>query len=173
MNLKFWGQNEFFENVQIIYQYSFQLIDYPIEVATFLEDFLHSKYFKEDCLPLIVKRDVEHKHNFLKRVFNEDKLSIKDFKIMSKVKLLQFFDEYSKEESWRDDRNDFVRLNKKFDDFLMKETCDTYFLLSKEWFPKNSIILDQFSVDIYIYYFLIIWIDEKEKLLTVCEWKYD
>src|SRR6266700_1214751 len=121
MNLKFLGQNEFFENVQIIYQYSFQLIDYPIEVATFLEDFLHSKYFKEDCLPLIVKRDVEHKHNFLKRVFNEDKLSIKDFKIMSKVKLLQFFDEYSKEESWRDDRNDFVRLNKKFDDFLMKE----------------------------------------------------
>jgi hypothetical protein len=172
MSLKFLRQDEINEGHQNIFRYLFLTEDVPNIVNDFLDVFLHSEDFKNDCLPFIVKGNLGKNDRFLKHAFSEEVLSITDFKEFSKEKLLHYFDVYSKDSSWGDDRADFVVLLNKFVDLIRTEKSDQFYLISKEWFEKGNEILND-SSEFYLYYFLIIWLDRDKKVVNVCEWNYD
>jgi hypothetical protein len=172
MSLKFWGQDEIKEGQQAIFWYLFLTDSIPDSPNNFFNEFIHSDNFKEDCLPFIVKKSIGKNDRFLKHAFNANNLTIADFKILSNAEILHFFDEYSKDSKWGDDKDDFIVIMNRFSTLIRKETSDKFFLISKEWFDKANKILNEDS-DIYLYYFLIIWLDVDNKMVNVCEWNYD
>jgi hypothetical protein len=172
MSLKFWAQTEIIEGNQAIFWYLFLIDNISGTVNDFLNTFIHSANFKENCLPFMVKKNRGENDRFLKHAFNADALDIEDFKILKKDELFNFFDNYSREGSWGDDRADFLIIKKKLNDLIEKETTDHFYLISKEWFDKGSKLLNDNS-DIYLYYFLIIWLDSDKKVVNICELNYD
>lgn len=174
MEINFLGQDGVYaDDGQSIYFYLFLLETNPIIWDDFLEYFLQSKYFINDCLPFFIKKYPKPTFRYLKHAFREDQLKANDFRIFNKVELLNYFENYSNDESWGDDRNDYIVLMNNFKKIISKENCDYYFVINKEWFPNNSNKLYSDSADLYSYYFLILWIDVENKFLNVCEWNYD
>ena len=136
-----------------------------------IEEFIHSETFKEDTLPNVAKRSA-NRDRFLKKAFKEEELHIRMFKKMSKVELKDFLIEYSKDDSWRDDRNDFIIIMNRFIELLQIETTNRFYLLNKDWFRADDPILSLDS-PFYTYYLLIVWVDEHRRILNVCEWRFD
>jgi hypothetical protein len=172
MTAKFWGQYEIREGYQAIFWYIIIINDVSNELDHSLNSFLHSDSFRDFCLPFNVKKSAGENYHFLQRAFNQDTLSISDFKVFSKEQLISFFKDYSTSDSWGDDKNEFVTMMNSYRELLQKEASDHFFLISKEWFDKGNKILNADS-EIYIYYFLIIWFDEVKKVINVCEWIYE
>jgi len=173
ITFKFYGQDKICENgYQTICWYLFLVDGVYKNLNTLVDDFIHTINFKEDALPFFVKKNLGNTESFLKHAFNEEILSIENFKVFNKHELINFFDKYLADDDWGSDRGEFERILKKFYTSITKENSDTFFLISKEWFDKESNIFNPFAY-IYIYYFLIIWFDSDKKLLNVCEWFYD
>jgi hypothetical protein len=172
MTAKFWGQYEIREGHQAIFWYILLISDVSNELDDFLNSFLRSDSFRDFCLPFTVKKFPMENYPFLERAFNQDTLSLSDFKVFSKKQLVSFFKDYSTSPSWGDDKDEFATIMNGYFDLLQKEASDRFFLISKEWFDKGDKILNSDS-EIYIYYFLIIWFDGDKKVLNVCEWIYE
>jgi hypothetical protein len=50
---------------------------------------------------------------------------------------------------------------------------DSFYLISKDWYAKNDVRLREPENWIFIYYFMIVWIDYSKSTLTICEWTYE
>ncbi len=139
-----------------------ELIDY----------FIHSTSFTEESRSERIKNytgDI----GFLRQAFEIELLKINDFKQTDKDGVSKFLNDYA-EEDWGDtDGNDFVNIKNKFIEFLSDVDSNSFYIISKEWFDENDKLLREPENWCYMYYFLIIWLDEKNKTLTVSEWKYD
>jgi len=85
---------------------------------------------------------------------------------------MRFFEDCSQSDSWGDDKEDFVTLVKNFKELISKETSDSFFLISKDWFNQGDQILNADN-QFYTYYFLVLWSNMNEKTLNVCEWNGD
>ena len=96
-----------------------------------------------------------------------------DFKQVDKNGLIKFLDDYAEEDDWETDRDDFIKIKDRYFEFLENVQSKNFYIISKEWFDQNDKRLRQEESWIYTYYFLIIWIDEIKKILTVSEWTYD
>src|SRR6185312_6173998 len=172
MTVKFWGQHEIREEYQAIFWYIFLVEDTLGESVDLINEFIHSNYFTDFCLPFIVKKYTGENYRFLQRAFNRDVLDLSFFRSFNKKELKNFFEEYAGSASWGDDRNAFVTLIKRFNDIFNSEVGDQFFLISKEWFTSGDKILNADS-EFYIYYFLIVWFETDKKVINICELNYD
>lgn len=138
-----------------------------------IDNFIKTENFSLDCLPEIVKNDRENPDFYLRQLFDNNKLSINDFKMLSKIELINYFESFAKHDDWGDDKIDFETLLGIFKSEIENSKSDKYFLIDKDWFDKESDKIRDPESWIYINYFLAIWIDRIENKLTVCEWNYD
>jgi hypothetical protein len=135
--------------------------------------FFHSKSFTEESIREIIKNDTENRP-FLRQAFEIDLIKMDDFKQTDKNKIIEFLNDYGNTNDWGDtDGDNFIKLKDKFLEFLTNVKSNNFYLISKEWFDENSEKVREPENWIYSYYFLIIWIDEIDKILTVSEWTYD
>jgi hypothetical protein len=164
------GQREIIMGNQGIEFYWFSIDNAPLRLSNFMDEFLHSSMFKNECVSKREKEDANPIFPYLGSAFN-DKLAISDFRLLTKEEILEFFSDYSKLDEWGEDKGDFLNLFNNFSNFLSREHCNDYFIISKEWFDSFHAILTA-SSKIYNYYFLIIWINQIKEL-RVCVWNYD
>ena len=170
MIFDFYGQYEIREGYQAIFWYIVQFDPAALELKKVIGNFLHSDNFRDFCSPFIVKKYGRENNRFLQGAFNQAALEISDFKIFRKEELVKFFDDYSNTNDWGEDRAAFVAVMSDFNEFLRKEGCDSFFLISKDWFKRGDRLLSLDS-EFYSYYFLIIWLDNRT--INICEWSYD
>ena len=172
MTFSFSDQIEIISGHQGLFWYSLVIDHLFDDISHLFNEFIRSDNFSVDCRPLIVKNDSRINTRYLDSAFNYDRLSMSDFKFLSKYELLNFFDDYGNDDNWGDDRPDFKVILNKFETLLIEEISEEYLLISKEWFDKDDVLL---SVDsnVYLYYFLIIWIDQNKKMIKIIQWKYD
>lgn len=147
--------------------------DQKLEEVELIDFFIHSKSFTDESRREIVKNDTENRP-FLSQAFEIDLIKIKDFRKYSKNELIKFLNDYAEADDWGDtDGDDFVKLKDRFLEFLKAVKSDNFYIISKEWFDEKDKKLREPENWIYLYYFLIIWIDEANKTLTISEWTYD
>ena len=134
--------------------------------------FVHSESFTKKSRREIIKN---HKGDipFLRQAFEIDLVKMDDFKQVDKNGLIKFLDDYTEEDDWETDRDDFIKIKDRYFEFLENVQSKNFYIISKEWFDQNDKRLRQEESWIYTYYFLIIWIDEIKKILTVSELTYD
>jgi hypothetical protein len=138
-----------------------------------IDKFLKSKHYTIDCLPDFVKNDTKHPDFYLRQLFNDKQISITDFKELKKEEIFDFFEQFSNHDDWGEDKGDFKILLEKFNSIINNYESNRFYLISKDWFGEGSDKIRKPENWIYIYYFLIIWIDRINKYLMVCEWNYD
>ena len=172
MTFSFLGQDKITEGEQAVYWYLFSINTTINDTSFLINEFLHSENFKNEALPFIVKKDTNSRFLFLNRAFNEDVLSVKDFKLLRNDQLYEYFLKYSNESDWGDDRKDFKILLEKFNELFSKEAAEKVFLINMDWFDKSNPTLNSDS-EFYLYYFITIWVDKSKQQLNVCEWIYD
>jgi hypothetical protein len=172
MHYRFFGQFEIREGYQAVFWSLFLVEAMSPDLNIWLSDFIHSENFRDERLPFIIKKNFGNPDRFLRGSFNEELLKATDFKVLNKEDLLEYLEDYSKHESWKDDREEFKSLLHKFNGFFINEDPDEIFLINKEWFNKGEKILSSDS-EYYIYSFLMIWFDKPRKQINVCEWNYD
>lgn len=138
-----------------------------------IDYFIHSFSFTEESPSERIKNytgDI----GFLGPAFEIDLLEISDFKQAGKIGVSKFLNDYVEENNWGDtDGDDFVNIKTKYIDFLSNVDASSFYIISKEWFEENHKLLREPENWCYMYYFLIIWVDENNMSLTVSEWKYD
>jgi hypothetical protein len=172
MNLNFLDQLEIRIEYQVVFWYTFSIERVFGNEADLLNEFIHSNCFKEYGKPAIVRQSHTGSDRFLQGAFVLDNLDITHFRRFTKEDVMRFFVEYSKSDSWRDDREDFISLVKELNERLSKEPSDHFYLISKDWYKLDDPIVNVDS-QIYTYYFLVMWLDRVKKVINVCEWNSD
>lgn len=137
-----------------------------------IDFFIHSKSFTEESRREIIKNDKENRP-FLRQAFEIDFLKLDDFKQTDKKGVIKFLNDYTEEDDWKSDKDDFIKIKDKFIESLKFVESDNFYLISKEWFDEKDQILREPESWIYAYYFLIIWLNTANGKLTVSEWTYD
>ncbi len=135
--------------------------------------FIHSSSFTEESRSEQIKN---HKGDipFLRQAFEIANISIGDFRELDKNNIIKFLNDYSEQDGWGDtDGDDFIILKNKFIDLVKSVHSDKFYLISKDWFDEKDKRLREPESWIYSYYFLILWLDNLNKTLTVSEWTYD
>lgn len=172
MAIRFIEQRKNIQGYQGVFWSIFSIDKLPLSEPPFIDGFVRSKNFRYDCLPDIVKENRDKKLRYLSPAFNEDVLSVKDFKVLKKDELVQHFEGYSKDGSWGDDLGDFINLKNLLKEIIQDAGSDGFFLIDKDWFGKGDAILNSDS-EFFIYFFFIIWLDAKKMTLNVCRLNYD
>ncbi|HEY8562883.1 MAG TPA: hypothetical protein VIL74_21070 [Pyrinomonadaceae bacterium] len=167
------SQKEIDENYQGINISEFTYVNSDnISEENLIVSFIHSKSFAEDSRREIIKNDTANRP-FLRQAFEINLVSISDFKQLDKNGIKKFLDDYAEADDWGEDGNDFIKIKDGFIELLKGVESNYFYLLSKEWFEETDEKLREPENWIYTYYFLIIWIDKANKILTVSEWTYD
>jgi hypothetical protein len=151
----------------------FSLNDTELSDINLIGTFIKSENLTKDCIPEKVKKDSQNQDSYLRPVFNDKKIFITDFKSFNKLDLQDFFNDFLAQSSWAKDKSDFIIIFNRFKIILDSTSFESVYLISKDWFDEESEKLREPESWIYIYYFLIIWIDTAKKNLLVCEWSYD
>lgn len=172
MKTAYLGQNKIQSAYQGMFWHTFSAEDIIMPEESWLMEFVHSDYFKESIRAELVKQAQSETYPFLEGAFNLSNLDATDFRVFTKEGLVHFFHEYAKSDDWGEDRAGFITIMNRFDQLLENETSDNFFLISKEWFNQGDRVLSRDS-EVYIYYFLIVWMDIDKKIVNVCEWNYD
>ena len=162
--------NEKFQGVNITEFYYSN--PYNLSNDEIINNFLHSDHIENDCVRDVVKNS-SHKHEYLKGAFVLPEINVNDFKKCSKEEIMKFLSDILAEPDWREDIDDFKRIHDRFVRFLNDLNTNNYYSISKSWFDElNSIKLTPESW-VYVYYFLILWIDNKIKILGFSEFDSD
>jgi hypothetical protein len=172
MKTKYLGQNKIQSEYQGMFWHTFFAEDSIVPEESWLMEFVHSDNFRKSIRQEAVKQPASLTYPFLKGGFNLSNLDVTNFKVFNKAGLVDFFNEYAQSDDWGEDRAAFIAIMDEFNRLLEKQRSDKFFLISKEWFSKGDPVLNQDS-EIYLYYFLIIWIDIDKGIVNVCEWDYD
>jgi len=135
-----------------------------------IDEFLKSNSFAVDCLGEKAKKNPEI---YLRQLFDNQKISVEDFRELNENEIANFFIDYSNESDWGEDRKEFKNLVEKFKTIIGNYPSDKFYLISKDWFEKDNEKIRNPENWIYLYYFLVIWFDNEKKSLIVCEWTYD
>jgi hypothetical protein len=167
------GQRKIQLNYQAIFWYMFSMenIDPEIEESWLIE-FVHSDIFKQMIRPESTRPAGPESYPTLESAFHLSHLAQTNLRTVNKEQLNRFFREYAESNDWGDDRAEFIAIMNEFFDVLETRQENKFFFISKEWFNKGDRILSEDS-DIYLYYFIIIWINMDDKIVNVCEWSYD
>ena len=138
-------------------------------------DQIADHFIREQQLSFNSLRNVEktEENQSFANTFNIDRIGIRNFKKVDKKGILKFLYDFLDEDDWGNDKSDFANLLDKYSEIHNQFGDNVFYLFSKNWFAKEDKEVLKPESDIYIYYFLIITIERKSKLLTVIEWKYD
>jgi hypothetical protein len=137
-----------------------------------VDQFIHNSYLTSDSLREIVKQNPGKP--FLRQAFNTTKISAHDFKKLTKQQLLSFLKNFEDEENWGDnDKENFIKVKSRFLSKFDSANPDSLYLINKDWYDKNDVRLREPENWIFIYYFLLLWIDYSKSTLTLCEWIYE
>jgi hypothetical protein len=137
-----------------------------------LNDFLKSGHIEKDCIRDYVKNS-PNRDGFLKGAFILSEINSDDFKKYSRNEVVKFLNDILLEPDWHEDLEDFKRIHDRFIHFLNDLNADIYFTISKEWFDDLSSKKLTPESWVYVYYFLIIWIDNNSKTLGFSEFDSD
>lgn len=172
--MNFINQIQISENNQGFYLTEFQL-DSKLDNSddSIIDEFIKSESFTYDCLPEMIKKDKNNPDFYLRQLFDNEKISTIDFQRFGINELIDFFENYAKHNDWVDDQEDFLKVFTIFKTKLSMNKSVGYFLLSKDSFNSDNEKIRNPEGWIYIYYFLIIWVDRLERKLFFCEWNYD
>lgn len=136
-----------------------------------LEQFIHSTTFSYYSLREVIKQNPEQP--YLRQAFDPSLLSIHDFTRGSKAQVVKFLLDFENEKWGDDDKDDFIFIKNLFLIILDSVTADCFFIINKDWFAKGDAkVLEPYDW-VYVYYFLIIWIEKGNRFLTISEWTYD
>ena len=138
-----------------------------------IDKFLKSNSFAIDCLPEKVRQNNKNPEIYLRQLFDNQKISIEDFRELNEKEICNFFISYSNESDWGKDRKAFKILVEKFKTIICDYPSDKFYLISKDWFDKDNDKMKNPENWMYLYYFLVIWFDKEKRTLIVCEWNYD
>src|SRR5687768_1612046 len=133
MTFELLNHKEFFEKFQGINLNEFQFEnDENLLDEKIIEKFIHSHSFKEDCLTDRVRNDPEPNDKYLRQAFEIDNVSFRDFKTLTKEKLINYLNEYFNLDDWGDlDRNDFEIIKNQFFEFIKDENINSFYLIDK------------------------------------------
>ncbi len=149
-----------------------------ISETELVDSFIHSKSFTEDSRRECIK-NYTGDGSFLRQLFEIDLVELRDFKTLDKKGIIQFLnnfdelDDLGEKEAVDFDKNIFFGLKDKFLELSKAAQFNNFYLISKKWFDRNDVRIRQVEYDNFVYYFLIIWTDETNKTLSVCEWTFD
>lgn len=109
---------------------------------------------------------------FLRCAFDLSKIAPDDFKKYSSAETLKLLYSFGDDPDWGEDKNDFAELLKQYSPI---HSClpNEFYYITKDWFSKEDIRLNQPESWCYIYYFLLVSIDNGSNTLSVSEWLYD
>jgi len=145
----------------------------PLPNYQLLDSFIHSKHFTSDSLRDVVTNDTGNR-SFLRQAFENLAINFNDFKELTKEEVIKLLTDFSLENDWGDtDLGDFMILKDNFIDLTKDVEAETFYLINKDWFDKTDNRVRQPEGEIFIYYFLILWIDKQKKTLTITEWTYN
>jgi hypothetical protein len=172
--MNFINQIQISENNQGFYLTEFQL-DSEVDNSYYslIDQFIKSDRFTYDCLPEMIKKNKNNPDFYLRQLFDNEKISSFDFQRLDINGLIDFFDNYANHNDGGEDQEDFLKVYADFKTKLSVNKSVDYFLLSKDSFNSDSEKIRNPEGWIYIYYFLVIWVDRQEKKLLICEWNYD
>lgn len=142
-------------------------LDNEENCSKIVDTFIHSPFFTEDK-----KSDDRLNKGYLSQIFAINKIDVSNFKKMTKSETLMFLVDFLNDPSWEDDRKEFATLLDKYFEVHKTLSDKEFYILNKDWFDKDSEILNPVHW-IFTYYFIIIHIDNELQTLTVTEWTYD
>ncbi len=171
---------EFIKQVQITEEFQGILLtvfsikdNFELADNLVIDKFLKSNFFSFDCLPEKVKQNKKNPEINLRQLFDNQKISVEDFQEINENEIGNFFINYSNENDWGEDKKEFKILAEKLKAILKDYPSDKFYLISKDWFDKDSDKMRNPESWIYLYYFLVIWFDKEKKSIIVCELSYD
>lgn len=133
--------------------------------------FIKSSAFSRDSLREVIKQNPDG--GYLKGAFELDKISINDFRKFSKEQIAEYLKDLENED-WESDKIHFTIIKNKFLSALQTVKIDSFYVIDKNWFEQdNSKVRGEYEYWVYIYYFIILWIDSNNSTLTISVWTYD
>lgn len=174
MTFEFKRHSEIKENFQGIYLTEFSIAaDIETNNDQIVEAFIRSTSFSVDSLPDFFKTNSE-KIPSHRGAFNIDRIGISDFKKKSKKEVTTFLCDFINKPDWGEDRNEFAKLLDRYFEIHNLLGSNDFYIISKEWFENSDKrLIDREESWFYSYYFLLLSIDRRSKLLTLFEWIYD
>jgi hypothetical protein len=145
--------------------------DRKIDNDQIVDKFIRSKQFSFDSLRDCVKDEPDK--GYLRQAFNIDRIKISDFRKTDKQGASKFLLDFLNEPDWGDDRNDFAKLIDRYFEIQKWSEKSDFYIISKDWFDKDTEKVIEPESWVYTYYFLIILVDRNMNLLTLSEWTYD
>jgi hypothetical protein len=136
-----------------------------------LDTFLRSTHFSFDSLRDVIKKDT--KQGFLRQAFVIDEIHISDFRKLNKSGTRKFLIDFLNEPDWGEGRNEFAKLLDKYLEVHDQLSEETFYVINKDWFSKDSKKVLEPENWVYTFYFLIIYVDMNSQRLIVTEWTYD
>lgn len=132
------------------------------------DTFIQSTHYSVESLRDIIKDNGEN-IPYLRRAFNIDKINIADLKKLSQEKITKYLLDYINEPDWGEDRNEFAKLLDKYFEIHNELEDNFFYLISKDWFNKGDERVIEPENSVYIYYFLIVYLDKNSKILILTE----
>lgn len=133
--------------------------------------FIGSTAFSWDSLREIIKQNPNG--GYLKGAFEQGKISITDFKKFTREQILGYLQELENSD-WGSDKDHFLIIKKQFLSVLQSAKVDSFYIIDKNWFEQdNGKVRGEFEYWVYIYYFIILWMDLHNSRLTISVWTYD
>lgn len=179
-NISFGGPREY----QGINWYVFSIADIETDENAVINHFLKSGFSKKDGPLFKIDEPILGLYHYLSGAFNIKNLCAGDFRELGRGEILKYLDDCSL--NWVGGPDEaFLRLINQLRLITQdsESSTDTYFLLDKDWFKmgnpfekddsqKGDPRLDE-SCFLFMYAYLIIWVDKRKSTLNVCEWGYD
>ena len=152
----------------------FTINEFDIQGEFDFEKLLGSNIFDYEIQPDYVKNSQDDKYGYLRGLFKSRKLEIVDFKYIKAKGIYYYLEGFSDcEEEWGEDKPLFKILLEQFKE-ISKSNLNGSFLINKEWFDKDSKKVKEREYLLYDYYFIIVWVDRKEKSkFYISEWFSD
>ena len=167
MTYKF--KNRYYKNRK---SHCFTMNEFAIEGKLSITHLLNTNVLDYEIQPQQVRSSTNS--NYLKGLFNPVPLTSDDFKFINANGVYHYLEGFSdSEEEWGIDKPLFKNLLKEFKKST-ENTLDGCFLISKDWFDKESKKVRSREFTLYDYYILIIWVDKNDtSKLYISEWYSD
>lgn len=140
--------------------------DYTTEQI--VEYFINSEYFPLACTDETVLRK-----QAIGCAFNINEVRPENFRKFNNIEIEKYLSDFINEPDWGEDRLDFAKILDRYFEIHKNLDEGIFYVINMDWFEQDDKLLLDTNHWVYIYYFLIIYIDVKTKTLKFSEWEYE